>query len=78
MAVVRNLVDTDTDYVQDGVLYHVNGNQNVLIESADDLEDIAPYYLPGALAHTKGWKAIYELGPDGATWEDMLGGGEET
>ncbi len=61
----------DTDYVKDGVLYRgYNRTGNVLVESDSDLTELAPLYLPGDMAHTKGWAQVWELHSDGE-WEEM-------
>lgn len=63
---------SNTDYVKDGVLYVGNEyNGNVLVESSEDLTDVAAFYRPGAIAHTDGWASVWELGADGTTWTSM-------
>jgi len=61
------------DYVKDGVLY-VGGQAtgNVLVESENDLTGVAQTgrYAPGTLAHTGGYKTVWELAADG-TWPVM-------
>ena len=67
-------VNGGTDYVCDGVFHLGEGDHSgVLIESVDDLEVLPEgLYPPGALAHTAGWQAAWELSPDGETWAAMI------
>lgn len=65
----------DTDFVDaDGVL-HVcpQYTGNVQIRTSADLTDVAAtgHYRTGAMAHTAGFGAVYELGNDGATWTQI-------
>lgn len=62
----------DTDYVDGSGVLHISPNYtgNVLIRSNADLTGISAldHYQPGAMAHTAGWAAVWELGNDGTTW----------
>lgn len=74
MNIIPDYNAVTTDYIQDGVL-HVNSKGftgNVQVESAADLTTLADMHLlaPGTLAHTAGYKNIWELGSDG-TWAVM-------
>lgn len=58
------------DYVQNGVL-HVNGEaRSVLVTAAADLAGLTGY-APGSVAFTAGFKAMWQLAPDG-TWVSIL------
>ena len=57
----------EIDYVQDGVVYHGVHTSNVQVGDADELELLAGY-TPGTIAHTAGYKKMWELDTDGETW----------
>lgn len=74
MNIVVDYNISDTDYVKDGVL-HVGPDYsgNVQVSAETDLAPISAtgYYNPGALAHTAGWGAVWELDADETTWAPM-------
>ena len=72
-------MDKDRYYFKNGTLYANSDRQttSVLIGSTADLEDNALKSLePGTLAHTPGFKEVYELSPN-KTWikQTMTSGG---
>lgn len=60
----------EMDYVSNGVLYKGAQGDSVLIGSETDLSALEGYE-PGALAHTAGWRKVWELDVDGTTWVEM-------
>lgn len=61
------------DYIDSDGNLHINAASNpILIRSSDDLElsDLSAY-PPGTLAHTAGWKGVWQKGADGS-WVDMM------
>jgi len=54
--------------LQDGVWKEQSSSY--LIESEAKLASITGAE-PGSMAHTAGWKHVWELGTDGTTWEQI-------
>ena len=69
---IVNDVHAGMDYVKDGVLYSTNVRGGVMVETAADLPEL-PEYSPGTLAHTPGWKAVWERTAMGG-WKNITGG----
>ena len=73
MRVVNTTSTQGTDYVKDGVLYVDNLDGGVLVESESDIANLPSDYRPGTLAHTAGWKKIWERDSHGI-WVPVVGG----
>jgi len=60
------------DYLKNGIVEQGRQVQCVLVGAESDLASLAPYgYEPGTIAHTAGFKNMWQLDVDG-TWVDML------
>lgn len=53
------------DYVQDGVLHTGANAPSVMVTDEADLAALPPVYPPGTIAHTAGFKAMWQLSADG-------------
>ena len=68
-----------TNFVFDGTeIKEVEGSITVMIDDDDDLTALAALAAPGTIAYTAGWQAAWQLGTDGSTWTQFVGGGEGT
>lgn len=62
----------------DGNTKYSDGNESIQVRSADDLPELAArfgegIYVPGLIAYTAGYKAMWQLNADGE-WENIVGG----
>lgn len=64
---------TNMDYVKGGVIYGGAYTSMVMVESADDLENLPDTYAPGSIAFTAGYQDMWQLAADG-TWVSVTGG----
>lgn len=60
----------ELDYVQNGNVYTKQSTKSILVASQNDLA-LQTGYPPGSIAHTAGFKAMWELGVDG-TWTSLM------
>lgn len=67
----RQQTSGEVDYVQDGVLHKGANGAAILIESENDLEDLAAEYAPGSVAYTTGFKKMWQLSSDGE-WVSVI------
>ena len=64
-------------FVFDGTtIKDIQGSITVLIGDDDDLTALAELVQPGTIAYLAGWTEAWQLDVDGATWVQMIGGGE--
>lgn len=52
-------------------MYYIVTNKNILVESADDLENLPGDIPPGSIAYTAGFGSMWQKGIDG-TWEVIV------
>lgn len=58
------------DYVQNGMLHMGANAPTVMISAQSDLAELTDQYPPGTIAYTAGFKAMWQLGANGA-WVAM-------
>lgn len=59
----------DTDYVKNGEVFVGANASSILISAESDLQQLEGY-SPGSIAHTAGYKRMWELSTDGA-WTEL-------
>ena len=65
-----------TSYIyKDGKVQEAEGSISVMISSSSDLTGLAAKVGVGTIAYTSGWQAAWQLGLDGSTWTQFIGGG---
>ena len=72
MNIVRD-VRFGCDYVDSNNVLHVGGDGGLMVLNQSQLALLPSSYGPGTMAHTAGYKLVWEKGIDG-TWESMKGG----
>lgn len=73
MDIVRD-VRFGCDYIDDDGVLHIGGDGGLMVTDGEQLADLPnSYYGPGTMAHTAGWKAVWEKAIDG-TWVNIKGG----
>ena len=55
----------DSDYVKDGVVHQHQEIRSVMVQSQNDLTDIASLYPPCTIAYTAGFTTMWQLNTDG-------------
>lgn len=65
----------EMSYMKDGTLVTGQHASAVMVESEDDLTDLAGVVNPGSIAFTAGMTGIWQLKADG-TWQDCMEAGE--
>lgn len=66
---VADVVDTVTDYVENGDLHKDAIIKNVMVESESDLANLTNYGI-GTIAYTAGFQKVWQKDADG-TWQAM-------
>lgn len=59
------------DYVQDGVLHAGVNTPSVMVTTEADLAALPDMYPPGTIAHTAGFKAMWQLSAAGE-WVSLM------
>ncbi len=68
----RQQTSSELDYVQDGVLHRGANAPSVMITAESDLALLPENtYVPGTIAYTAGFKAMWQLAADG-TWVSLM------
>lgn len=68
----RHIAQTLVDYVDsDGILHIYEKTRSVLVRSQNDLSNLpSGMYLPGTIAYTAGFQAMWQLNASGS-WVSM-------
>lgn len=67
----RQQTSGEVDFIKDGTLNRGANAPSVMVTAEADLAELTDIYVPGTVAYTAGFKAMWQLSADG-TWVSMM------